>query len=73
MKLAKGSSKAPTVGIAELQDAITSLRIEFDTQMTGHAEQSGRHITMLQEIKGMLIRIQSNEEEENEEDQGLRA
>ncbi|GFY91105.1 hypothetical protein Acr_07g0013010 [Actinidia rufa] len=67
-KLAEGTSEASAVGIAELQDAITNLRIEFDTQMIGFEEQFGRHTTMLQEIKGMLIRMQSKDEEEEEEE-----
>ena len=71
-KLAASSSEAPTVGIVELQDAITSLRIDFETWMIALDEQSARHTTMLQEIKGTLIRIQSNDDDEKEEGQGLR-
>ena len=35
----------------------------------GHLEeQSSRHTTMLQEINGLLIRMQAREDEEEEED-----
>ena len=67
-KLTAGSSEAPTVGIAELQDAITNLRIEFDIQMTGHEKQSSCHTTMLQEIKGMLIWMHSNDNCQDQEE-----
>ena len=62
------ASEEPSIGIPELQEAITNLRIEFDTQMTSLGEQSGRHTTMLQEIKGMLIRMQARDDEEEEDD-----
>ncbi|GFZ16813.1 hypothetical protein Acr_26g0000830 [Actinidia rufa] len=42
-------------------------RIEFDTRMTSLEEQSGHHTTMLQEIKGMLIRMQSKDDDEDDE------
>ena len=66
-KLAEGTSEASTVGITELQDTITNLRIEFDTRMIRLEEQSGHHTTMLQEIKGILIQMQSKDEEEEED------
>ena len=41
--------------------------------MTGLEEQFGRHTTMLQEIKGMLIRLQSKDDDndDKEDDQGF--
>ncbi|GFY95652.1 hypothetical protein Acr_10g0010370 [Actinidia rufa] len=50
------ASEEPSIGMAELNEAITSLRTEFDTHMTALEKQFGRHTTMLQEIKGILIR-----------------
>ncbi|GFZ10861.1 hypothetical protein Acr_22g0002590 [Actinidia rufa] len=66
-RLKASASERPSVGIPELQEAITNLRIEFDTRMTSLEEQPGRHTTMPQEIKGMLIRMQSNDDEEEED------
>ena len=60
--------EAPSIGMNELKEAITSLRTEFDTWMTALEEQSGRHTTMLQEIKGILICMQSKDDEEDEND-----
>ena len=57
------------MGIPELQEAIANLRIEFDIRMTSLEEQSGRHTTMLQEIKGMLIWMQSKDDDEGEEEE----
>ena len=68
-KLEENASEQPSVGIAELQEAITNLRMEFDTRMTSLEEQYGRYTTMLQEIKGMLIRMQSKDEDDDEDDE----
>ena len=62
-------SEAPSIGMNELKEEITSLRMEFDTRMTALEEQSGRHTTMLQEIKGMLIRMQSKDDDDEEEEE----
>ncbi|GFY85489.1 hypothetical protein Acr_04g0002270 [Actinidia rufa] len=61
-------SEEPSIGMAELKEAITSLRMEFNTHMTALEEQSSRHTTMLQEIKGILIRMQLNDDDEEEGD-----
>ena len=53
----------------ELQEAITNLRIEFDTCMTSLEEQSGHHTTILQEIKGMLIRTQPKDDDDDKNDE----
>ena len=60
--------EAPLIRMNELKEAITSLRMEFDTCMTALEEQSGCHTTMVQEIKGMLIQMQSKDDEEDEND-----
>ncbi|GFS29525.1 hypothetical protein Acr_00g0007090 [Actinidia rufa] len=57
----------PSIGMTELKEAIISLRTEFDTHMTSLEEQSGRHTTMLQEIKGMLIRMQSKNDDDDKD------
>ena len=51
------ASEEPSIGMAELKEAIMSLRMEFDIRMTTLEEQSGCHMTMLQEIKSMLIQM----------------
>ncbi|GFY91137.1 hypothetical protein Acr_07g0013330 [Actinidia rufa] len=68
------------MGMEDLKEAITNLGKEFSTQMTEHKnevnahltsleEESSRNTTMLQEIHGMLIRMQAkNDEDEDEED-----
>ena len=60
-------SEAPSIGMNELKEAITSLRTKFDTCMIALEEQSSRYTTMLQEIKGMLIRMQSRDDNEDED------
>ena len=62
------ATEQPSVGIPELQKAIANLRIEFDTCMTSLEEQSGLHTTMLQEIKDMFIRMQSKDDDDDEND-----
>ncbi|GFZ00922.1 hypothetical protein Acr_14g0005570 [Actinidia rufa] len=59
----------PSIGMAELKDEIANLRMEMNTRMTVLEEESSCHTTMLQEIKGMLIRIQSKNEEEEDDDE----
>ena len=46
-RLQESASEKPSFRIPKLQEAITNLRIEFDTCMTSLEEQSGRHTTML--------------------------
>ena len=53
---------------AEQKSTWLNLRMEMTTHMTALEEKSSHHMTMLQEIKGMLIRMQSKEEEEEEDD-----
>ena len=56
----------PSVSMDDLKEAITSLRMEFNTHMTALEDQSGHHTTILQEIKGMLIQMQSKEDEDED-------
>ncbi|GFZ19861.1 hypothetical protein Acr_28g0005660 [Actinidia rufa] len=58
----------PSIRMAELKEEIMNLRMEMNTHMTELEEKSSRHTTMLQEIKGMLIRMQLKDEEEEEDD-----
>ncbi|GFS42497.1 hypothetical protein Acr_00g0080140 [Actinidia rufa] len=51
-------------------------RVDFDTRMTAHdgqfsrlEEQSGRHSTLLQEIKSMLIWMQARNDDDDEEEE----
>ena len=62
------ASKEPSIGMTDLKEAITSLMTEFDTRMTALEDQSSRHTTKLQEINGMLIRMQSKDDNDDYED-----
>ena len=62
------ASEEPSIGMAKLNEAITCLRMEFDICMNALEEQSNRHTTMLQEVKGMLIRMQSKDDYEEDDD-----
>ena len=57
----------PSIGMAELKEEITNLRTEMNSRMTALEEESSRHTTLLQEIKGMILRMQSNEEDEDDD------
>ena len=63
------ASEEPLIAMAELKEAITSLRMEFDTCITTLEEQSGCHTTMFQKIKGMLIWMQSKDDDDDEDDE----
>ena len=54
--------------MTNLKEAITSLKTEFDTRMTALEDQSGHHTTMPQEIKGMIIRMQSKEKDDDDDE-----
>ncbi|GFS42928.1 hypothetical protein Acr_00g0082640 [Actinidia rufa] len=62
------ASEESLVSMANLKEAIKSIRTEFDTRMTALEEQSSCHTTMLQEIKGMIIRMQSKDDDDDEDD-----
>ena len=77
-KLEATASEESSMGMDDLKEAITNLGKEFSTQMTERRsevnacltaleEESSRNTTMLQEIHGLFIRMQAeNEEEEND-------
>ncbi|GFY95389.1 hypothetical protein Acr_10g0007740 [Actinidia rufa] len=79
-KLEAIASEGSSMGMEDLKEVITNLGKEFSTQMTEHRnevnarltsmeEKSSRNTTMLQEIHGMLIRMQAkNDEDEDDED-----
>ena len=47
--------KEPSIGMAELKEKITNLRMDMSARMTSLEEESTHHTTMLQEIKGMIF------------------
>ena len=61
------ASEEPSIGTAELKEVITSLRMEFDTCMTALEEYSSRHTTMLQEVKRILIWMQSKDDDDDDD------
>ncbi|GFZ14647.1 hypothetical protein Acr_24g0008370 [Actinidia rufa] len=67
-KLEAGAYDESSIGMAELKEAILDLGREVNTRMTKLEEESNRHTTMLQEIKGMLIRMEEDDDKEEEED-----
>ncbi|GFS41458.1 hypothetical protein Acr_00g0074480 [Actinidia rufa] len=56
----------PSIGMAKLKEEIMNLTMEMNTRMNALEKESSRHTIMLQEIKGMLIRMQSNKEEDDD-------
>ncbi|GFZ18418.1 hypothetical protein Acr_27g0001570 [Actinidia rufa] len=79
MKLEAGAYEESSIGMAELKEAILDLgremntrmsefRVEVNTRMTKLEKESSQHTTMLQEMKGMLIRMEEDDDEEEEED-----
>ncbi|GFY85310.1 hypothetical protein Acr_04g0000480 [Actinidia rufa] len=79
-KLEAAASEESSMGMDDLKEAIINLGKEFSTQMTEHRsevnarltaleEEYSQNTTMLQEINGMIIRMQAkNEEEENDDE-----
>ncbi|GFS39338.1 hypothetical protein Acr_00g0062350 [Actinidia rufa] len=63
------ASEEFSIGMAELKEAIMDFRTEFNTRMTSLEEQSSLHTTMLQEIKGMLIRMQLKNDDNDADDE----
>ena len=65
------------MGMAELKEAILDLGRQMGTQMSEFRaqvnaritileEESSRHTTMLQEMKGMLIRMEEDEDDDDD-------
>ncbi|GFS38839.1 hypothetical protein Acr_00g0059750 [Actinidia rufa] len=78
-KLEEGADDESSMGIAELKEAIMNLGREMSTQMTkfrtevnAHLtsleEESRRHMTMLQNMKGMLIRMETEDDKDDDEE-----
>ncbi|GFY85470.1 hypothetical protein Acr_04g0002080 [Actinidia rufa] len=78
-KLEEGAYEESSMGMTKLNEAILNLgrqmgtqmsefRVEVNAHMTALEEESSQHTTMLQEMRGMLIRMEEEEEEEEEED-----
>ncbi|GFZ14672.1 hypothetical protein Acr_24g0008620 [Actinidia rufa] len=82
MTLEEGVYKEPSMGVVELKEAIMNLGREMGTQMsefrievnaclTSLKEESRHHTTMLQDMKGMLIRMEAEDDVDEEEEGGL--
>ena len=67
------------IGMGELKEAILNLgkemskqmsefRAEVNTRLTSLEEESSRHTIMLQDMKGMLIRMEKEEEDDDQEE-----
>ncbi|GFS46194.1 hypothetical protein Acr_00g0100720 [Actinidia rufa] len=79
-KLEAAASKESSMGMDDLKEAITNLGKEFSTQITEHRsevnarlttleEESSRNTIILQEIHGMIIRVQAkNDDDENDDE-----
>ncbi|GFS34035.1 hypothetical protein Acr_00g0031890 [Actinidia rufa] len=59
----------PSIGMAKLKEEVTNLRVEMNTRMTKLEGESRHHTIMLQEIKGMLIRMQASDDDDDEEEE----
>ncbi|GFZ15236.1 hypothetical protein Acr_24g0014260 [Actinidia rufa] len=55
MRLEAIAHEEPLIGMVELKEEITNLKMEMNTRMTALEEECSRHTTILQEIKRMLI------------------
>ncbi|GFZ03389.1 hypothetical protein Acr_16g0000130 [Actinidia rufa] len=78
-KLEEKAHEGSTIGMTELKEAILNLekemskqmsefREEVNTRLSSLEEESSRHTVMLQDIKGMLIRMEEEEDGDDEED-----
>ena len=78
-KLEEEAHEGSEIGMGELKEAILDLkkemskqmsefRAEVNARMTSLEEESWRHTIMLQDMKGMFIRME--EEEDNDDDEG---
>ncbi|GFY91078.1 hypothetical protein Acr_07g0012740 [Actinidia rufa] len=78
MKLEAVASEESLMGMEDLKEAITNLGKELSTQMTEHRnevnarltsveEESSCNATMLQEIHGMLIRMQAKNDDDEDD------
>ncbi|GFS31969.1 hypothetical protein Acr_00g0020170 [Actinidia rufa] len=78
-KLEEEAHEGSTIGMGELKKAILNLgkemskqmsefREEVNTRLSSLEEESSRHTVMLQDMKGMLIRMEEEEDDDDEED-----
>ncbi|GFS36593.1 hypothetical protein Acr_00g0046860 [Actinidia rufa] len=78
-KLEEEAHEGSAIGMGKLKEAILNLRKEMSKQMSEFREEvntrlssleeeSSRHTVMLQDMKGMLIRMEEEEDDDDEED-----
>ncbi|GFS40604.1 hypothetical protein Acr_00g0069500 [Actinidia rufa] len=78
-RLEAGAYEEPSMGMVELKEAIMNLGIEMGAQMsefraevnsriTSLEEESSLHTTMLQEMKGMLIRMEAKDDDDDDDE-----
>ncbi|GFZ18313.1 hypothetical protein Acr_27g0000520 [Actinidia rufa] len=78
-KLEEEAQEGSAIGMGELKEAILNLgkemskqmaefREEVNTRLSSLDEESSRHTVMLQDMKGMLIRMEEEDDDDDEED-----
>ncbi|GFS42198.1 hypothetical protein Acr_00g0078460 [Actinidia rufa] len=78
-KLEEEAQEESAIGMGELKEAILNLgkemskqmsefREEVNTRLSSLEEESSRHTVMLQDMKGMLIRMEEEDDDDDEED-----
>ncbi|GFZ14456.1 hypothetical protein Acr_24g0006460 [Actinidia rufa] len=78
-KLEEEAHEGSAIGMEELKEAILNLgkeiskqmsefRKEVNTRLSSLEEESSRYTIMLQDMKGMLIRMEEEEDDDDEED-----
>ncbi|GFZ05427.1 nucleosome assembly protein 1;2 [Actinidia rufa] len=75
----EGAQEGSAIGIGELKEAILNLgkemskqmsefREEVNTRLSSLEEESSRHTVILQDMKGMLIRMEQEDDDDDEEE-----
>ncbi|GFZ11216.1 hypothetical protein Acr_22g0006140 [Actinidia rufa] len=78
-KLEEEAHEGSAIGMGELKEAILNLekemskqmaefRVEVNTQLTSLEEESSHHTIMLQDMKGILIRMEEEEDDDDKEE-----
>ncbi|GFY96757.1 hypothetical protein Acr_11g0010630 [Actinidia rufa] len=78
-KLEEEAQEGSAIGMGELKEVILNLgkeiskqmaefREEVNTRLSSLEEESSRHTVMLQDMKGMLIRMEEEDDDDDEED-----
>ncbi|GFY90890.1 hypothetical protein Acr_07g0010860 [Actinidia rufa] len=78
-KLEEEAQEGSAIGMGELKEAILNLgkemskqmaefREKVNTRLSSLEEESSRHTVMLQDMKGMLIRMEEEDDDDDEED-----